>query len=363
MSSTEAIETEADNDVQDDGEIGTTVRAPLKFIGPYPCMSLRFPNLSTESQRSRNVSGISLDFVLDTAANTNTINAQVAKELQCEKVGSALPGMSSAGAITGGDTFMLGDCELEGLGEEPFTFMQNLTASALPVANPGSAGLLSLAFFYCFEGGVEFNWGDVAQQMENDKLKNPPSMTFFGTEDELFEQAISGLSKTTIVPVPVTQLPSVTIKINGIEMPALLDTGSPVTVLNSGAAQLVGIETVALPPPPKSTNNPFATVANRLKESQAAAEAAAKGEIIAIAGVDGKLNNLIRSVSKTDISLLGDDNDVSFGEGHVYVGDIPGLAALNGIGVDSPPAVVLGLDILRMRPRMLLRARNNEVYF
>jgi hypothetical protein len=42
-------------------------------------------------------------------------------------------------------------------------------------------------------------------------------------------------------------LPSVTIKVNGVEMKALLDTGSPITVLNAQAAKLAGIETVQLP--------------------------------------------------------------------------------------------------------------------
>jgi hypothetical protein len=82
------------------------------------------------------MTSISLDFVLDTAANTNKINAQVHKELQLEIVGSALPGVGSSGAIMGGDTFMLGDSQLEGLSGEPFTFMQKLTASALPKQLP-----------------------------------------------------------------------------------------------------------------------------------------------------------------------------------------------------------------------------------
>jgi hypothetical protein len=56
------------------------VRVPLKYIGPYPCLSLRFPDLATNSQRVRNATGISLDFVLDTAANINTIQQQVAQE-------------------------------------------------------------------------------------------------------------------------------------------------------------------------------------------------------------------------------------------------------------------------------------------
>ena len=78
------------------------VRAPLKYVGPYPCLALRFPHLATSSQRGRNVTGISLDFVMDTAANTNTLNGQVAQELQLEVVGEALPGVGAAGSIAGG---------------------------------------------------------------------------------------------------------------------------------------------------------------------------------------------------------------------------------------------------------------------
>jgi hypothetical protein len=39
------------------------------------------------------------------------------------------------------------------------------------------------------------------------------------------------------------------------------------------------------------------------------------------------------------------------------------LAAMNGLGIDSPPAVVLGMDVLRTRPRMILRAQVPEIYF
>jgi len=118
-------------------------------------------------------------------------------------------------------------------------------------------------------------------------------------------------------------------------------------------------------------------VVDKCKEAaQATAEAASKGEILMIGGIDGKPTTLYRSIdADTTISLVGsssdgtDDVSVSFGgetnnnNNKVYVGDIPGLAALNGIGVDSPPAVVLGLDVLRKRPRMLFRPRDNEVYF
>jgi hypothetical protein len=172
------------------------------------------------------------------------------------------------------------------------------------------------------------------------------------------------MTKVKIEPIPVTQLPSVTVKINGVEMQALLDTGSPVTVLNSEAARQAGVETVNLPAPPEDSKNPFAAFGNRFKQAQEASQAAAKGDVLTIAGSDGQPTSLLKSISPWELSLVGENNqDVSFGEGNVYVGDLPGLAALNGIGVESPPAVVLGMDVLRRRNKMFLRARNNEVYF
>ena len=300
--------------------------------------------------------------------------------------------------------------------EPPFEFMQKLTASVLPgIANPGSAGLLGLAFFYCFEGGVEFRWGggdsqpqQQQQQQKEEDVQKPrlvdgmvvqqqgsssssssssqSSITFHGDENEKeFQRTLSELTRVKIAPIPFTQLPTVRIKINNVEMVALLDTGSPVTVLNERAAKAAGIQTTKKGNDDDDNNkdkkkknswNPFASVVDKFKEAQATAEAASKGDVLMIGGIDGQPTNLYRSINDgISISLIADENDdddVPFGGGGdqdssskntVYVGNIPGLAALNGIGVDSPPAVVLGLDILRKRPSMLLRARNNEVYF
>jgi hypothetical protein len=349
-------------------EESTAIRAPLKYLGPYPALGLRFPNLATASQRAKNVTGISLDYVLDTAANTNTINGQVAQELQLEIVGEALPGVGSSGTMAGGHTYSLGDTQLEGIYQqtedgknEPFLFMQNLTASALPVASPASAGLLSLAFLYCFEGGVEFNWGS-PNSMGDGMMAEPPSVTFFSEKDALANKAIEGMSRIKIENIPVTQLPSIMLNINGVEIRALLDTGSPVTVLNSQAAAQAGIETITLPSQSSDSKNPFAAVANRFKEAQAISKATAEGNVLTIAGMNGPVY-LLKSTEATEISAIGDVSKVSFGKTNVYVGDIPGLAALNGIGVDAPPAVVLGMDVLRTKPKMILRAQDNEVYF
>ena len=337
----------------DEGEHPVAVRAPLKFIGPYPTLALRFPKLATSSQRSRNATGVSLDFVLDTAANVNTINGQVAKELELDVVGSAVPGVGASGALSGGDTFMLGDTELEGVGEK-FTFMTGLTASALPVASPAAAGLMSLAFLQSFQG-VEFTWGSSSSDGE----QKPAAVTFLS---ETPPQVLEDLVKVPIQRIPVTQLPSVTIEVNGVKMPALLDTGSPVTVFNAEAARRCGIDTVqSVEGDNKKSGNPLSNMASRL----ARAQAASRGDVLTILGSDGRQIDLLKSSDKTSVKMLGSKEfeTVIFGESRVYVGDLPGLAALNGLGVDSPPAVVLGMDVLRTRPKMLLKAQNDEVWF
>merc|ERR1712224_756809 len=199
-------------------------------------------------------------------------------------------------------------------------------------------------------------------------------MGFYGREDDaLLQQSLSELDRVSIDPIPLTQLPSVQLKVNGVDMIALLDTGSPITVLNEQAAKAAGIqttkETMEAPAEKESGGwNPFASVVDKFKEAQATAEAASKGEILMIGGVDGKPTTLYRSIGidGPTISLLstsGEDLPLGTSEtNRVYVGDIPGLAALNGIGVDSPPAVVLGLDVLRQRPKMIFRPRENEFY-
>ena len=55
------------------------------------------------------------------------------------------PGVSAAGALAGGATYMLGECQLNDFPkEERFPLMSGLVAAALPVASPSGAGLLAL---------------------------------------------------------------------------------------------------------------------------------------------------------------------------------------------------------------------------
>merc|ERR1711935_856488 len=197
--------------------------------------------------------------------------------------------------------------------------------------------------------------------------ESAPSIAFLRRDDSTYTSDLKrSLTRVPIDPIPLTQLPSVKIRVNGVEMIALLDTGSPVTVLNERTAEDAGIRTTK-----ESTWNLFASAVNKFKEAQATAEAAQNGDILMIGGIDGKPTNLYRSIGNgPGISLVGsagedvalDANGSGNSNGNVYVGDIPGLSALNGIGVDSPPAVVLGMDVLRRRPKMLFRPQQNELY-
>lgn len=83
-----------------------------------------------------------------------------------------------------------------------------------------------------------------------------------------------------------------------------------------------------------------------------------------IMGVNGNKVNLVKSNELIKVKIpFGEGAALDFGTIQLYVGELPGLAALNGLGAESPPAVVLGMDVLRQRPSMLLRAQDNEVWF
>jgi len=251
--------------------------------------------------------------------------------------------------------------------------MEGLTASSLPVASPATAGILSYAFLSCFEGGVEFDWGvgvtdDIMGRTRNrgadDSKFISPSLKFYGRGSKKVPE---NMKKVKISLAPVTMLPTISISINGVEIKALLDTGSPITVLNPKAAKLAGIETFQQPNDEQvKNNNIFASFANAFQERNAQREAAERGELIMIPGTDGKSVTLYKSNNMIDIcgpSSTNDETSIMFGPSQIFVGEIPGLAALNGLGDNSPPSMILGMDVLRSRRFMFLRAQDGEVYF
>jgi hypothetical protein len=193
------------------------VVAPLKHIGPYVCLSLRFPKLDNSM----------FDFSLDTGANVNSLDDRLAKKLNLplvQKVDDlALVGSTGEGPHQkAGNLCSLGDCILAGLPPPSISFMKNLSAAALSYASPVGVGLLSLSFFHCFPAGIELDWfgtdGD------------PPTIVFY------YGKTIPSDVGTDMRCVPLQPLVggvlSLNIAVNGVEIPALLDTGSPISVLN-----------------------------------------------------------------------------------------------------------------------------------
>eukprot|EP00322_Chrysochromulina_rotalis_P010389 CAMPEP_0115841266 /NCGR_PEP_ID=MMETSP0287-20121206/7200_1 /TAXON_ID=412157 /ORGANISM="Chrysochromulina rotalis, Strain UIO044" /LENGTH=441 /DNA_ID=CAMNT_0003294907 /DNA_START=177 /DNA_END=1502 /DNA_ORIENTATION=- len=347
------------------------LRSPLRWIGGvYPAVALSFPALATPAQKARQLtgenvaaSGVTLDFVIDTAANTNTINAQVAGPtaqggLELAQVGSVDSGVGAGGSIGGGATYSLGTAELADLPkDERVPFISGLTATALPVAAPAAAGLLGISFLHSFAGGVEFLWGSQpsttpAGGMVNTspvslmEVGDPPAILFYGDARGV-EANRAGMCAVDVETLTESGLPTVKLLINGVAVRALLDTGSPVTVLNGAAASLVGLGVSKGGDGPANEGNLFA----RFTSGVAAAQAAARGDLLTVAGAEGPVQ-LKRTQEEVSLAL---SDDAEFGSDcRPYVGDLPGLDALGGLGAGAGPAAILGTDVLRRRPRLVI---------
>jgi len=336
------------------------ISSALKYIGPYPCITLAFPHLSTPRQRERDEAGVLLDFVLDTGANTNTINAKVAEDLGLEVVGTSMPGVGAGGRIRPGDTFSLGDARLEGQ-QEGTDFVKGLTASALPVASPAAAGLLGIFFLDAFPGGIELEWG-------SDGGGTSPSITFY-TDKESMQAQLERKQLVNRVPIKIlegTGLPSITLRVNGVDIPALLDTGSPITVLNSAAAKAAGVSQRIAEKQDRSNggsnllsklSEEFKAAADAGRILQKQTQAIESGDLLFVQGSNRETIPLARSNDTAKLSL----GEVEFSDSQVFVGDLPGLMVLSAVGDSVLPGAVVGLDILKSRPRMLYRP--DEVFF
>lgn len=253
--------------------------------------------------------------------------------LELVQVGSIAGGVGAGGALGGGATFMLGNCELADTPtEERTVFMSGLTATALPVAAPAAAGLLGVAFLNSFAGGVEFVWGP-----------SSPQLNLYGDEAGT-ARLQEGLCSVAVRILPENGLPSVMLRVNDVLIPALLDTGSPITVLNAAAAKAARIEHA--PPAPEDVSaNPLTMLAQAFK----AGVAATKSETLMISGANGPVQ-LVRTAEGCTMRL--GDADLGGGACRPYIGELPGLAALDRLGAAAGPAAVLGTDVLRTRPRL-----------
>lgn len=296
--------------------------APLKYVGPYACLQLEFPHLS----------GTALTFLLDTGANVNAISKDLANKLNLPVVMkkedlSILASAGAGGSFQPGDFVMLGDCQLGDMPEDypNATFMTNLTAAAieLGVANTFSNGLLGSSFFQCFPAGVEFDFHGTDG--------DPPTIIFW------LGQSIPEMATNNSLIVPLEEswcgVPTIIVNINGINMKAIIDTGSPISIISPNAAKEVGVQT--------STS---------------------KGQLIPFItrGIDNAIVNLSPSLNGASICI----GNISLGNLETMcVGDLPGLSLASKLSNTDGPRLLLGLDALRRMYRMILRLPCMEVWF
>ena len=296
--------------------------APLKYVGPYACLQLDFPHLA----------GTSLTFLLDTGANVNAISKDMANKLNLPVVMkkedlSILASTGAGGSFQPGDIVMLGDCHLGGMPENHpnITFMTNLTAAAidLGVASMFSNGLLGSSFFQCFPAGVEFDFHGTDG--------DPPTIIFY------YGQSMPEMAKNNSCCVSLEEswcgITTIIVNVNGINMQAIIDTGSPITILSPNAAREVGVLTAVS----KGMPTPFNT-----------------------RGIDNAIVNLSPSLNGASIGI----GNISLGNiDTLCVGDLPGLSFASKLSKREGPRVLLGLDALRRMYRMILRLPYKEVWF
>merc|ERR1712127_226361 len=110
--------------------------------------------------------------------------------------------------------------------------------------------------------------------------------------------------------------------------------------LNARAAKEIGIETAIslddVDPDKQSKENaggwnPFSKLAANIQSAQDIAKATASGDVLTIAGAGGTPVRLIKSkvAQEVDIKMsMGQEEYTRIGTSQVYIGDLPGLAAL-----------------------------------
>ncbi|KAL7472429.1 hypothetical protein ACHAXS_012791 [Conticribra weissflogii] len=318
------------------------VVAPLTYSGPYVCLGLIFPNLkSTKNckQECGNQNGVAMKFVLDTGANINTVCKDVAEDLKLPTIMSkddlsVLGSAGAGGSFETGDIVMLGDCQLDGMPKDQakLIFMKNLTAASLKLGI-GSVGhgLLGTSFFECFPAGVEFDWygtdGD------------PPTLIFYYGSN-LPDDAKKNARRVSLENDSFFGVPTVSVNINGVQLRAIIDTGSPISIVTPEAAKDAGLERIA---------DSYESSCGRgiVRETP-----------VKIKGVDHDVLDLAMA-NKATVSI----GDLSLGTVKtMLIGELPGLSLASSFGVSKGPQVVLGLDILKQTYRVIFRLSAREIW-
>lgn len=279
----------SDNDNGDEfNPIG--IVAPLTYSGKFPILSLQFEQ------------GV-LDFCLATGANINTLNPDKAAGLQVLNTFEDVPVVSTGlgGGYASGEMLDLGDCILP---EQQIPFINGLWAATYPTE--AADGLLGVPFFLSFRA-IEFDWYGTDD--------DPPTTIFY-----LQDVDFSHLKRVELTRLNA-QVSSLPVNFGAIQVPSVLVTCSPITVMSPDAAEAAGIQ---------------------VSEEY-------------LLGIDEA--PLYRSLEPVSLTT----GDVQLGTNYVYVGNLPGVTFLNQLNENVQ--AVLGLDFLQQTYKTVISMNTNSIYF
>ena len=342
----------------------------------YVAITVSLPDRATRAQRERGVKGVELDWCVDTACTTNFILPQVAYGLDVEIVGAAPAGVGATGAISSGQEMLLGTAKLGSDGDDGsgVAAITGLSAAIVQVPAPGTAGILGRSFLNCF-GAVEFDWcggvggGKAAMYMYQ----------AYAAFDDASEEARGEA-------VPMRELAcgllAIDVDLNGVRVPALVDTGAPQTIVNRAAARAAGIELVGEDGDDGSGSsrstgdrnragggffgfkNPFAAVADAV--SRGREQALGSSGAVTVMGAGGRPERLDKARRSRDVSMLvsggGGRSETRLSSPQILVGDLEAFRVGLGLRSDSvagagdgQPGIVLGLDALMSVSKVAMR--------
>ena len=253
-------------------------------------------------------------FVVDTAASNTIILPASSARLDAVAVGGPVgAGLGGTGTTQGGRRVSLGPVRLT-----------DKASTSIPLAPPGlqavemevptgndTDGILGIDMLNQLDA-IEWTWAKDGGTMRCWPLR--------ALERPSWDKLHAGLEDCSLTSTAFGLL-LVKIHVNGIEMPALLDTGACFTTFNSAASQACGLE---IDP----------TI-----------------EPMWVAGAGGSPVSL--GVGGHDVSIsVGSSKHAPISDIRPLIGDLPALSQL-GLP-NSAPGVLLGLDVLMQRPRVVV---------
>jgi hypothetical protein len=176
---------------------------------------------------------------------------------------------------------------------------------------------------------------------------------------------------------------AIDVDLNGVRVPALVDTGAPQTIVNRAAARAAGIEVVGEDGDDgddgsgssrsKDGNrnragggfkNPFAAIADAV--SRGREQALGSSGAVTVMGAGGRPERLDKARRSRDVSMLvsggGGRSETRLSSPQILVGDLEAFRVGLGLRSDSvagagdgQPGIVLGLDALMSVSKVAMR--------